>query len=414
MTSMNDVGKQPSQRRWLSMLGNTIVCLAILAASAAAIMVINRTEPTAQQINAKRKSAALVETVMVQRGTYAPQLVVLGTVQPAQEVMLSPRVRGHVMELSPSFAPGGMVSQGDILLQIDPADFENALSIRESELKRAKASLDIEKGRQTLAKKELELLGDSIDDTNRALVLREPQFTSIKSEVSAAEAAVQRAKLDLERCTVVAPFDAQILSRSVNVGSQVAPGDELGQLVGIEEYWIMAAVPVRSLRWIQFPEAEQPGSAVALLNSDAWDPETKRQARVKRMIGALDEQSRLARVLVTVSDPLGQESAAPPLILDTLIEAQIEGKPIENVVRLRREYVHDRDTVWIMKDAQLEIRETTIEFRDAQYAYIREGLEGGDEVVTTNLATVANGVGLRKVNDVTTTTSEIAREEETD
>ena len=174
------------------------------------------------------------------------------------------------MELSPEFMPGGMVRQGDMLLQIDPADFENALSIRESELLQVEASLKIEDGRQTLAKKELSLLEDSIEGIDRGLVLREPQFASIMSEVGAAKAAVERAKLDLERSRVIAPFDAQVLRRSVNIGSQVGPGDELGQLVGIEEYWIMAAVPVRSLRWVQFPEGETKGSTVTLRNPDAW------------------------------------------------------------------------------------------------------------------------------------------------
>jgi RND family efflux transporter MFP subunit len=286
-----------------------------------------------------------------------------------------------------------------MLLRIDSADFENTLSIRESELQQAEASLKIEDGRQSVAKKELALLADSIDDADRALVLREPQFASIQAEVAAAEAAVQRAQLDLERTSIFAPFDAQILNRSVNVGSQVAPGDELGQLVGIDEYWIMAAVPVRSLRWVQFPVADSCGSAVTLRHPDVWGPETERQARVTRMIGTLDQQTRLARVLITVSDPLGQKSDAPPLILDTLIEVRIEGKPIEDVVRLSREYVHERDTVWVMKDGELEIRETDIVFRDAEYAYVRKGLASGEEVVTTTLATVADGVGLRKVGD---------------
>ncbi len=396
---MNDTSRQPTQRRWFSILANAIACLAILAVSAAAIVVINRTEPTAQQIETKRKSAALVDTVTVQRGTYSPRLVVLGTVQPAQDIVLSPRVRGQVIELSPQFVPGGMVHEAETLLQIDPADFENTVLIRESELEQAEASLEIEDGRQSLAKKELALLGESIDETNRALVLREPQFASIKSQVRAAEAAVHRAKLDLQRTRVVAPFDAQILSRSVNVGSQVGPGDELGQLVGIEEYWIMAAVPVRSLRWIQFPNSGRPGSAVTLRNPDAWGPESERQGRVTRMIGTLDQQTRLARVLITVADPLGLKSDVPSLILDTLIEARIEGKQIENVVRLSREYVHEHDTVWVMKDGRLEIRETDIVFRDAEYAYVREGVESGESVVTTTLATVADGVGLRKASD---------------
>lgn len=384
-------------RRVLSVIVTTVACLGILAATAAAIVVINRTEPTAEQINATRKSAALVETVTVERGAYSPTLVVLGTVQPAQEVLLSPRVSGQVVELSTAFVPGGMVRQGDVMLRIDPADLENTLSVRKSELQQVEASLEIEEGRQSLAKKELALLGDSIDETDRALVLREPQLASIKAEVSAAEAAVERALLDLERTAVIAPFDAQVLTRSINVGSQVSPGDELGRLVGIEEYWILAAVPVRSLRWVQFPDADHEGSTVRLRNPDAWGNEIERPARVQKMIGTLDEQSRLARVLLTATDPLAEQSDAPPLILDSLIEARIEGRRIEDVVRLSRAFVRDGDTVWVMTDNQLEIREAEIVFRDVDYAYVRSGLETGDEVVTTTLATVADGVGLRRI-----------------
>jgi len=396
---MTNTSKQPPKQSWLRILANALACVAILGASAAAIVVINRTEPTAKQIDNKRKSSALVETVTADRGTYSPLLSVLGTVQPAQDIILSPRVRGQVHELSPNFVPGGMVRKGELLLQIDPADFVNALSIRESELQQVEASLQIEDGRQSLAKKELALLGSSIDENNRALVLRAPQFASIQSQVRAAEAAVRRAKLDLERTRVVAPFDAQILRRSANIGSQVGPGDDLGQLVGTDEYWIMVAVPIRTLRRIQFANVDQPGSTATLRNPDAWGPDVKRKAQVTRMIGTLDEESRLARVLVTVGNPLGIASDLPPLILDTMVEVQIEGKPIEDVVRLNREYVHDQGTVWVMKDDKLEIRETEIVFRDAEFAYIKDGVEDGEEVVTTTLATVAEGIGLRQMSE---------------
>lgn len=396
---MNDAPVPRPSRGLFRIIGNLIACVAILSGSAAAIVIINRTEPTAEQITATRRSSALVETVTVARGTYSPSLVVLGTVEPAQDIVLSPRVSGQVVELSPKLVPGGMVKAGEMLLRIDPADFENAVSISESEVAQALASLEIEQGRQSLAEKELRLLEGTINETNRALVLREPQIASIRAELSAAEAAVERAKLDLARTSVVAPFDAQILERSVNVGSQVSSSDELAQLVGIDEYWIMAAVPIRSLRWIQFPESEdQQGSIATLRNPDSWPPGAQRQGRVARMIGTLDQQTRLARVLITVSDPLGRKSDAPALILDTLIETEIEGRPIEDVVRLEREFIRDSDTVWVMKDDKLEIRPTEIVFQDADYAYIRAGLEDGEEVVITTLATVAEGIGLRKIN----------------
>lgn len=396
---MNEAGRRQS-RGWLSAILNTITCLVVLAATGGGIWWIYRTEPEAEQINHRRKSAALVETVTVERKTWSPQLVVLGTVRPAQDIVLSPRVRGQVLSMSPSFVPGGMVEKGELLLQIDPADFENTVSIRQSELEQVEASWKIEEGRQSLAKQELELLGDSIADINRALVLREPQAASITSQLAAARAAVERAKLDLARTKLEAPFDAQILRRDVNVGSQVQPGDDLGQLVGIDEYWVMAAVPVRNLQWIRFAEGELEGSTVTLRDPGAWGPDTTRTGRVAKMIGALDQQTRLARVLVTVEDPLGLNSDVPPLIIDTIIQVQIAGTSIDNVVRLNREYVHERGTVWVMNDGQLEVRETDIVFQDPEFAYIRSGLESGEEVVTTNLATVANGVQLRKTDDV--------------
>ena len=419
---MNEPGQRRvnSSWRWLRILVNFLVCLVILGGAVAAVIWINRTEPVAQKVNRTRKSAALVETVTAKLGTYSPRLVVLGTVRAAQQISLRPRVDGQVLEISNELVPGGMVKQGDLLLEIDPADFENALSIKESELAQANASMKIEEARQELAKRELKLLEGSIGEANRSLVMREPQIASMKAQVAAATAAVQRAELDLDRTKVYSPFDAQVLSRAVNVGSQVGPGDELGQLIGLDEFWIMAAVPVRSLRWVEFPRMDEnhedqsssaskssndktlnplaSGSKVILRNRDAWGANTTREARVSKLIGSLDQQTRLARVLITVGDPLALKMDAPPLILESLLETEIVGKPIENVIRLERRFIRDRDTVWVMKNEQLEIRETEIEFEDAEYAYIRSGLDDGDEVVTTTLATPAPGVGLRKIN----------------
>ena len=401
---MNDAVQPRSIWIWLRFLGNLIVCLAILGASAAAIIWINRTEPTAEKITATRKSSALVETVVAERGSYSPRIVVLGTVQAAKEIVLGPRVSGQVIEMSPKLVPGGMVREGELLLRIDPADFENAVSISKSELEQKEASLEIEQGRQSLAKKELALLEGTIDETNRALVLREPQIASIRAEVSAAEASVERAELNLARTRVSAPFDATVLDRSVNIGSQVSTGDELARIVGVDEYWIMAAVPVRSLQWLRFPDSsDQIGSIVRLRDPGARSDGADRQGHIARMIGTLDQQTRLARVLVVVPDPLGLTTGAPPLILNTLLEVEIEGRSITDVVRLNRGLVRDSDTVWIMKDDKLEIRDVEIVFRDSQYAYIADGLQHGDEVVATTLATVAEGIGLRRISDASET-----------
>ena len=400
--------RSDSRARPLRILVNAIICALILAGAYFAVVWIYGTEPVAQKVKSTRKSAALVDTITVNYGTYSPGISVLGTVRPAQQISLQARVNGQVTELSPKFVPGGMISKGDLLLKIDPADFENAVSIAQSELEQACARMEIEEARQRLAKKELKLLQGSIDGANRGLVMREPQIASIKAEVSSAEASVERAKLDLERTQIYAPYDAQVLNRTVNVGSQVGANSDLAQLVGLEEYWVMAAVPIRSLRWIEFPDEEsgEGGSLVTLRNSDAWGREVTRDGRVSRLIGALDEQTRLARVLIIVDDPLGRANDAPPLILDSLLDTQIEGKPMENVVRIDREFIRDEETVWVKKNDKLEIRSVEIDFRDGNYVYISKGLDDGDEVVISTLATPANGIGLKKRSEEKQSTEE--------
>ncbi|MDY7109264.1 MAG: efflux RND transporter periplasmic adaptor subunit [Planctomycetota bacterium] len=395
----------------LRVLLTVVVCIVLIGAAAGATYLIYSTEPTAERETVTRKTAALVETTAAGRGTYRPRLEVLGVVEPARDVVLGPRVSGQIVRLEPAFVPGGLVKAGQELLRIDPADFEQVLTSRQAELEQVQASLAIEEGRQEVARQEFELLGEEIDSANRALVLREPQIRSIRAQLRAAEAAVEQAKLDLSRTTVSAPFDAQILSRTANLGSQVAPGDALARLVGVDEYWVMASVPLRDLRWISFPQDGGRGSSVQIRHTTAWGPGAVRGGYVSRLIGNVDQQSRLARVLVVVPDPLARETDGPPMILGTIVELQIEGQPLAGVVRLDREYLRQNDTVWVMADGKLDIREVEVVFRDAEHAFVRSGLDEGEDVVTTSLATVTQGLPLRREGDTTSTRSDEAGDE---
>jgi len=387
---------EQSRLNWKTTL---FICTAILLAAGAAITVIFSTEPVAERSSARKQTAMLVEVAAVEQGAFRPTIVAMGTVRPEQEIMLSPRVGGEIVELAESFTPGGFVDQGEVLLQIDPADYEAALLQRRSELRQASADLELELGRQELAKQDYEDLKGTISSEYETLVLREPQLNTARARVESAQAAVRRAELDLERTRIRAPFAAHILSREANVGSQVAPGESLGRLVGIESYWVEATVPVSQLRWIDFPSASgAAGSAARVRNRTAWPDNVFREARVQQLIGALEEQTRLARVLLTVADPLAHEPGSagqPPLMVGSYVEARIEGRPIENVIRMDRELLRQNDTVWVNEDGVLRIRTVEVVFLDEQYAYIRAGLEASDRVVTTNLSSVFDGAALR-------------------
>jgi len=384
-----------------------IISLAILAVGAVVTLIIFNTEPTAKRGGATKKTAMLVDVTEVKRDTYTPVIVAMGTVKPSQDITLSPRVNGEIVARADEFVPGGYVSKGEMLLQIDPSDYKNALQQRKSELQQAQADLNVEMGRQNVAQKDYQLIDESLSGENKDLVLRKPQLNAARSRVNSAKAAVDQAQLELDRTSIEAPFNAHILSRNVNVGSQVSPGQNLGHLVGLDNYWVEATVPVSKIRWLDFPgKNESQGAEAEIRNRSAWPEEEFRQGYLYRLVGSLEDQTRMARVLINVPDPLGYKSEnedLPVLMLGTYVEAKIQAKEIPDVIRLKRDYVRKNETVWVMEDEKLRIRDVDVLLRDARYAYIRDGLDEGDKVVTTNLSTVVDGAGLRLESDTATT-----------
>ena len=387
---------EKSSMNWKKTL---IISLLILLAGAVVVFIIFRTEPKARRGGATKETAMLVDVVTVNRGNFSPTIVTTGTVVPSKDILLSPRISGEVMGIFPGFIPGGYVKKGEVLLRIDPSDYQNALQLRESELLQAEADLQIEMGRQNVAQKDLELLEEELAGQDKSLVLREPQLNAAKSRVESARAAVDQAELDLQRTTIRAPFDAHILSRNVNVGSQVAPGQNLGRLVGMDVYWLEATIPQAKLRWLSFPGSENPqGPPVKIRNRTAWKAGEFREGFLYKLIGSLEGNTRLARVLVAVEDPLLQQAGSvdlQPLIIGAFMEAGIEAMEMENVFRVPRDLIRKDETVWVMEDNKLQIREVEIELQDSEYAYISSGLNNNEKIITTNLTTVADGVPLR-------------------
>ncbi len=384
------------------------ICIGILVIAAVITSFIFMSEPTAQKEGATRDMAMLVNVTEAEAGNFSPLLIATGTVEPVEDVILSARVGGEVVRRAPAFVPGGFVKKGDLLLQIDPSDYRNNLELRRSELLQAKTDLEVEMGRQEVAEQDLELVGGlELTPQEQSLVLRQPQLNAVKARIKAAQAAVDQAQLELARTTIRAPFDAHILTQNVTTGSQVAPGEDLGRLVGTERYRVILSLPVSRLRYIRFPNSEnETGSPVRIRNTAAWPADAFRTGYVASQVGALDNQSRLARVLVEVPDPLAQDTAAgkPELIIGTFVESSIKGNEIEDVVRLERDYLRDNDKVWVMQDGKLMIREVDVLLTDSEYAYITKGLDQGEKVITTNLSTVAEGAAVRTEADSTART----------
>lgn len=377
-------------RWWISLLG----CLVLIAGAWYLIRLIDQTEPEAERTQAAKRTAMLVQVLKAEKGDFQPRISALGEVRAAREVTLGARVSGEIIERAENFVDGGLVREGEVVVRLDPTDYQKILARRESEHQQALADLKLEKGQRKIAELDLELLEESLEVKDKELALREPQLQSAQAAVELAAIAVEQARLDFERTQIKAPFDAQVLSNQVEVGTQINSGSEVGRLVALDEYWVVATVPMSSLRWVRFSDGEK-ASVAEIRNPGAWGENVVRTGQVVRLLGTLDEETRLARVVISVKDPLGREENLPPLILESLLDVAILGNSISDVVRLPREYLRKNDTVWINQDGKLSIREVEVVFRDKNFAYLSKGVEAGEEVVTTNLASVTEGAALR-------------------
>ncbi len=378
-----------------------VICLAILGVAAAVVTLTFMTEPEAEREGATKRTPMLVKVMEAEQGDFRPQIVATGTVRAEREVDLRPQVSGRILSIADNFKPGGFVEKGDVLVRLEAADFQNVVAQRESAVADAEAELALERGRQDVAKSEAKIYGQELSEEDQKLILRKPQLRSALGKVDAARASLNQARLDLRRTTIVAPFDAHVIDRMTNMGSVVSPNDTLGRLVGTDAYWVAMEVPMPMLRWIQLPEGESKGAPVVLRNKTGWAPGVTRAANVDSLVGSLDGDTRMARILAVVADPLARDAAQgeQPLMVGEFVEAKIAGRELQSVVRLPRDYVRANDTVWVMADGKLEVRDVEVTVRDREFAYISSGLEGGDKVVTTHLTTVKDGAPLRIEGD---------------
>lgn len=370
----------------------------VLAAGVLIALLLLNTSPKARQAPPP-PSSALVAVAPVAFGSETIEIEAMGTVVPARVIDLHPQVEGAIINVAPAFEPGGRFRAGETVLTIDPTDYQLGVRRLTSDLARAEADLRVELGNQTVARREFELLGEKLTEEDRDLVLRTPQLETVRAEVAAARAALDKAELDLERTRVTAPFNAVVLDRQVNLGSRVGTSTLLARLVGTDAYWIETSVPVDQLRWLTVPtEPGTSGSAVKIYNPSAWGADQWRAGTLVHLASDLEKQGRMARVMVRVEDPLSLRQSTPPLLIDSYVRVVFTGKTLDNVARIERSWLRDDDRLWIMdNEGRLAIRAADVIHRGRETVLVRDGLSVGERLVTSDLATPVQGMPLRTV-----------------
>jgi len=345
--------------------------------------------------------APLVTAQKAHLSSESVMLRAMGTVIPARQMQLRARVSGEIISIRPEFIEGGIFKKGEAILQIDPEDYKLIKAQKQSQVVNAAYEMKLEQGRQDVAEREWQLLNreTEADPLDIELALRKPHLEKAEADLAAAEAELKQANLDLERTTVRAPFNTIIIKKNVEQGSQISSQDPLAELAGTDEYWVQASIPVDRLGWITVPR--NPGDAASTARI-LYGEGVERTGSVIKLLGDLEEDGRMARVLVLVKDPLYLKTPGtnkPPLLVGEYVKVEIQGRRLENVFRIPRTALRDNVKVWLVDDAgKLTIRNVDVLWRDIQTVLLQDGVQAGERIIVSDLAAPVNGMSVRVEN----------------
>lgn len=350
---------------------------------------------------AKRRSPKApvpqVEVQILQPQNYQVRVSSRGTLEPRTSSTLVPEVSGRIIKVTDSFRNGRFFAAGEVLLQIDPRDYENAVTIARSELTQRQLALAEEEARTEQAKRNWEKL--RLEGEPTPLTLRAPQLENARAALDAAKARLRQAEIELERTRIVAPYAGRILDKKVDLGQFVSPGTPLVDIYASDAVEIRLPITSEEQQYLHLPEnyqgkdpADTPGTKV-LFSSQVGDQTHQWQGKLIRTEGSVDIRSRQLFVVGQIDDPYKQVPGRPPLKIGQFLEAKIFGQQLEDVFVLPRQAVRGARTIHLVDDEnRLRRSELEIIWRDEDSLVARGQLQGGDRLSLTALPFAADGI----------------------
>ncbi len=290
-----------------------------------------------------------VEGITLKKTSYPVRVASQGGVQPRTRSTLLPEVAGMIMEVSPSFRPGGFFEKGDVLVKLDPVDYETGVTVAKAAVALAKVTVAEEEAKSEQALENWKALGRQASPGE--LVARVPQVARARADLAAAEARVVKAERDSQRTIIRAPYAGQVLEQSADVGQYVTPGSTLGRIFATDFVEVRLPLPERESQYVKLPERYRdandvtPAAKVKLRTTAAGKSVTW-EGRLVRVESALDAETRQTTAVAQIDNPFAKRAdGAPPLKIGQFIEAEIEGEALEDVFIISRSAVRAGDEI---------------------------------------------------------------------
>ena len=316
-----------------------------------------------------------------------------GEVRSVTEINVIPQVSGRIIQVADEFIDGGNIKKGQPLIWIDDRDYRLATISAESRVAQAKKLLEREIAESELAKKDWEELGEG---EASPLTLRIPQLEEARALLNAAEADLEKAKLNLERTVINLPFDGLIKKKNAGIGQYVNAGSILGSAFSTEKVLIPLPLTDTELSYLGLPLGyESKGyfdGPKVVFRSYISRKNIEWSGRITRTSGSIDSQTRLVYAYAEVLNPYDED---PPLAIGTYVDAEIEGNFISNGFILPIAAIKNDNEIYVIdQNSKLKIKKIEIVGTEEDKVIVKGDISELDMVVISTINTGYEGMEL--------------------
>ena len=375
-----------------------ILPVAFIVAAVVASFAMIQTRPETPK-EAVSKPALLVSVATARREPIEFVVRSRGLVSPRTQTTLVSEVSGQIAEVSPAFVSGGFFARGDMLIRIDPRNYETVVKRARAEVAKARTGVATENALAGYAFEDWERLRELNTATGPAseLTLRKPQLQEALAELESKEAELEKVEEDLRRTLIRAPYDGMVREKLADVGQYVNVGAQLARTFAVDLAEVRLPVTQKDLRFLDLGKLDAGGELPVVLSASIGDQHFDWEARVVRSEGVFDASSRVLYVVAQMNDPYDlADSKREPLRMGTFVTAAITGLPGGELVAVPRHALSRGTTLWVV-DANSTIQPRTVGVvrTDEDLAYLDGGVADGEIYVTTPIDHPLPGMRVR-------------------
>lgn len=370
--------------------------LILIVLFSAVFLLIKFTKPSAQRSSQKSIPVIEVEVIAITPGPFQIVVKSYGLTRALTQTTLVSRVSGEVEFVDESFRQGGFFSQNQLLVTLDQSDYIIELDIATAQVAEAQSRYASEQAQAEEARHDWTRSGRLGEPP--ALAVRQPQLDAAAAALKSANAGVARAKLNLSRTEIRAPYDGSVIESIVGRGQFVQKNLTLAEIFSMEAAEIPLPIKNTELNLLGLSSTPDKGARLAVTITSTLFGKNLWQGEIVRVASAIDEQSRQLNVIARIPFPFArQKDGRAPLKIGEYVTAQILGKTLQNAITIPSSSIYQGRYVYLFKNGQVRRHEISIQWTDQTTALISRGLNQGDQLVITALGQVSSGTQAKLV-----------------